>query len=73
MKTAQLGDIFEWNGQIVKCEWINPGEKSIGFKIKSEITCPHCKTELELFQAIDVIESSPAFQEGAKAVKTISE
>ena len=67
MKTAELGDYFEWDGQIVKCEWINEGSKSIGFVIKEE--CPHCGGDIRT--AMNVIESSPQFQDRAKPIKSI--
>lgn len=73
MKTAQLGDVFEWNGQIVKCEWINEGSKSIGFVIKKTVTCPHCKGLHQVDEGYDIIESSPLFQKNAEPVKTITE
>ena len=73
MKTAQLGDYFDWNGQIVRVEWMSEGKKSIGFKVKTMVTCPHCKEQHEIIEGYDVIESSPMFQENANPIKSITE
>ena len=72
MKTAKLGDYFLYDGQIVKCEWINPGHKAIGFSIKKKMTCPCCKEEIEYDDSVELIESSTAFQDAAKPLNTIT-
>ena len=64
---VELGDYFEWNGQIVKCEWINEGSRSIGFVTKEP--CPCCGEELTVSN--NHIESSPNFQKEAKPIQTI--
>lgn len=70
IKTVQLNDYFEWDGQMVKCQWITgTGVRSIGFVIKKP--CPHCGEPVE--HAMNVIESSPNFQETAKPIQTIKE
>lgn len=71
MKTAELGDVFYWGGDLVTCEWINDGRKSIGFIIREEVKCPHCGEIHEVEKSMNVIESSPQFQDGALAVPTI--
>lgn len=71
MKTAKLGDVFEWMGQLVRVEWINPGEKSIGFRTKEKCKCPHCGGEVEYETGADIIEASPLFQKNAEPVTTI--
>ena len=73
IKTVKLGDYFEWNGQIVKCEWINPGSKSIGFTTIQNHACERCGHENKIITGHDHIESSPNFQEGAKSIQTITE
>ena len=71
MITAKLGDYFDWEGQIVKVEWINPGEKSIGFSITKKHKCKSCGEETEYKGHHDIIESSPCFQQTAKPLQTI--
>jgi len=72
MITAKLGDYFLWMGKIVKVEWINMGNKSIGFKTTKTVKCPHCEREHEIEDHNDVIESSPQFQKNAKPINTIT-
>ncbi len=67
MKTAQLGDIFEFEGELVQVQWINQGYKSIGFTPVNAKPCPCCGVTKKW----DIIENSPLFQQGANPVKTI--
>ncbi len=67
MKTAQLGDVFEFEGQLVEVKWINPGHKSIGFVPVNAKPCPCCGE----IKSWDVVETSLMFQDGAKPVHTI--
>ena len=69
MKTAQLQDIFEYEGELVQVRWINQGQRSIGFVPVNAKPCPCCGET----KRWDMIESSPNFQNGAKAIKTITE
>ena len=69
MKTANLRDIFEYEGQLVRVEWINSGQKSIGFVPINAKPCPCCGVTKHW----DVIELSPDFQNGAKPISTIKE
>lgn len=73
MKTANIGDYFLWKGQLVQCQWMGFGEKTIGFIVKTKVTCPHCKGEHEITEGYDIVESSPLFQEGAAPIKSITE
>lgn len=73
MKTVELLDYFLWNGEIVRCDWINPGEKAIGFRLKRTVTCPHCNKEHDIEDQAEIIESSQLFQENAQPIKTIKE
>jgi hypothetical protein len=67
MKTAELGDIFEYEGMLVEVKWINPGQKSIGFVPVNTKPCPCCGETKHW----DIIESSPNFQNNAKSIQTI--
>jgi hypothetical protein len=67
MKTAQLGDIFEYEGELVQVQWINQGYKSIGFTPVNAQPCPCCGVTKKW----DIIENSPLFQQGANPIKTI--
>lgn len=69
IKTVKLGDYFEWEGQIVECKWITGNARAIGFTVKKP--CPHCGELLE--QSMNVIESSPLFQNTANPIQTIQE
>ena len=71
MITAELNDYFEWNGEITKCQWINTGSKSIGFVITKTVKCPNCGEFHEIESSMNVIESSPQFQDIAKPINTI--
>jgi hypothetical protein len=72
MYTVNLNDYFFYQNQLVKCEWINTGSKSIGFTVKKKITCPHCEKEIEITDSMDIIEASPNFQENVRPVQTIT-
>lgn len=71
MKTAELGDYFEWKGQIVKVEWLNGGFKAIGFYYQELVECPHCQKTHEVPVRESAIEASDYFQENAKPIQTI--
>ena len=69
MKTVQLDDVFQFEGQLVQVKWINEGHRSIGFVPINAKPC-ECCGEVKKW---DVIESSPLFQTIAKPVSTIKE
>jgi hypothetical protein len=69
MKTAQLQDIFEFEGELVQVRWINEGHRSIGFVPINAEPCSCCGETKHW----DMIEESPNFQNGAKAIKSITE
>ena len=69
MKIAKLGDIFRYENQLVEVRWINQGYKSIGFVPINAKPCSCCG-EIKRYE---LIENSPAFQENAKEVNTITE
>lgn len=73
MKTANLGEYFLWRGEITRVDSINNGHKSICFNTKKQVQCPHCKESHEVDDWMDIIESSPMFQEGAEPIKSIKE
>lgn len=70
MKTAKLNDYLEWNGRLYQVRWTNSGNKSIGMMSLDRNKCPHCGHDVE-YDSMDVIESSPLFQENAMPIKTI--
>jgi hypothetical protein len=67
MKKAELGDVFEFEGQIVEVKWINSGQRSIGFMPVNAKPCPCCGET----KSWDIIEISPLFQDNVKPVSTI--
>lgn len=67
MVTANIWDIFEYNGKLMKVMWINEWYKSIWFIPIIEDKYPHCWRE----ESHEVIEQSLNFQEWAKPIKTI--
>ena len=69
MKIAKLGDIFIYENQLVEVRWINQGYKSIGFVPINAKPCSCCGE----IKSYELIENSPAFQENAKEVNTITE
>lgn len=71
MKTAKLGDYFLWMGKIAQVVAINEGHKAIIFSTNETCTCPHCGKEFEDEAQINIIESSPLFQENAQPISTI--
>lgn len=73
MKIANLGDYFLWKGQVVKCEWLGLGQKTIGFKAKRKVKCPHCKRDHDITEGMDIVESSPLFQENTEPIKSLTE
>jgi len=72
MKTAKLQDYLLFEGKPAQVIAINPGEKAVIMEFLEEEKCPHCQGLLGKKQ-IEVIESSPMFQEGAKAIQTITQ
>jgi hypothetical protein len=67
MITAQLGDLFYYDGQLMKVVGINEGNRSIIFEPINSENCPFCGEKKQY----NVIEQSPNFQQNAKPVDTI--
>ena len=70
MKTAKLYDYLMWKGKLAQVVGI-ADRKSVIIELKEKNLCPHCSGDLG-FQQIQVIESSPLFQENAEPINTIS-
>lgn len=69
MKRAELGDIFLYNGDLVKVIGINDGQRSIIFQDVDAEIC-ECCGEIKQY---NIIESSPLFQDYSEPVKTIKQ
>jgi hypothetical protein len=69
MKTAKLGDIFTYEGEVVQVRWINEGHRSIGFVPINAKPCECCGET----KRWDIIESSPSFQNNAALIQTLKE
>jgi hypothetical protein len=65
---VNLGDVFKWHGVLTAVQWINEGNRSIGFVTKDTAVCKHCGAPLD--ETWNVIESSPQWKE-AEPVETI--
>ena len=70
-KSAELGDYFQWEGEVVTVATVINKEKVIGFKTEKTLKCPHCDKHIPEWH--DVVESSPMFQDGATAIKSLTE
>ena len=72
MKTATIGDIFEFNGTLVKCIGYTTGEKVVVMESLEESTCPKCGNGLG-FNQFHIVENYPNFQGGVVPINTITE
>lgn len=68
MITAEVGDIFYYNCELVEVVSVVQGQKVVFFKPVNATTCKCCGQVIGWGTAV---ESSPNFQEGAKPVPTI--
>lgn len=71
MKTAKLGDFLLWRGELAKIVGTSDGYQVIIEPLKN-CSCPHCGGDLGKKQ-IQVLVSSPNFQNGAEPIQTISD
>lgn len=69
MRTAKLGDMLMWEGELAKVVGIAEG-KNLIIEIYEEEKCPRCKRSLGR-KRFSVLEDSPLFQETAKAIQTL--
>lgn len=67
MKRADLGAIFRYNGELVEVFAINDGRRAVVFKPLNKPPCPTCGHD----HRIELIESSPLFQDNAEPVETL--
>ena len=70
MKSAKTGDYLLWKGVPAKIVYSNEGHRSVGIEILENTKCPNCGEDLGKKQ-IDVIVSSPMYQENAEPMQTI--
>ena len=71
MKDAELGDYLLWEGKPAKIVGTSDTRQVI-IELLEPQKCPHCDGDLGKKQ-INVIVSSPMFQEGAEKLQTIQE
>lgn len=67
MKSANLGDVFEYRGRIFKVVAVNEGYRSLFIEPIDNKICKCCGRS----EQFDVIESSPMFQNYSEPIKTI--
>jgi len=70
MKTAEPNDIIDWCGRLYKVIGLNPGHKAVAMESIDDNVCPHCGGVIGK-DRMEIIESSPLFQENAEPIKTI--
>ncbi len=69
MKVAQLGDYLLWKGEIAKIVY-ETDRRTVGIELLENCKCPHCDGDLGKTQ-INVIPTSPLFQENAETLPVI--
>jgi len=72
MKTAETRDLLRWreNERIYEVIGFNPGEKAVCMRSLDENLCPHCNKPTGK-DYMEIIESSPLFQENVEPIKMI--
>ena len=71
MKKAELGDYLLWKGELAKIVY-ESNQRSVGIELVEDCKCHHCNKSLGKKQ-IDIIPTSPLFQENATPLKTIKD
>jgi hypothetical protein len=71
MKNPKLGDYFLWKGELAKIVY-ETSERTVGIQLIDDCKCPHCNKSLGKKQ-IDVIPTSPFFQENARPIQTMKD
>lgn len=69
MKNPKLGDYILWKGQLAKVVY-ETSNRTIGIELIDDHRCPHCNGNLGK-QQINLIPTSPLFQENAQALPTM--
>lgn len=70
MKNPKLGDFFLWKGEIAKVIG-ETNSRTIIFEMLDPKKCPHCGEVVEVHQ-INMIPTSPLFQENAEPIQTFN-
>jgi hypothetical protein len=69
MKTPQLGDYLLWKGQPAQII-SETNQRTVGIQLLENCKCPHCVGYLGK-KRIDIIPTSPLFQENAETMKVM--
>lgn len=70
MKTAKLGDIFEYDGNLFEVKGIANGKMLIVESLEEINICPNCSHKRK--ENRNILEESHNFQTKAKPIETIS-
>ena len=71
MKNPKLGDYLLWKGKPARIEF-ESNDRQVGIIMLENKKCPHCGGDLGK-DVIEVIVSSPLFQENAESLPTITD
>lgn len=71
MKNPKLGDYILWEGQLAKVVY-ETSLRTVGIELINDCRCPHCNGNLGNKQ-INVIPSSPLFQDNAQPLQTMED
>jgi len=69
MENAKLGDYLLWEGKLARIVY-ETSQRTVGIELIEDCSCPHCGESLGKKQ-IDVIPTSPLFQENAQPLQTM--
>jgi len=69
MKNPKLGDHLLWKGQLAKVVY-ETDQRTVGIELFESCKCPHCDGDLGKEQ-IDIIPTSPLFQENAEPLQAM--
>jgi len=71
MKTPKLGDHLLWEGKLAKVVY-ETNRNTVGIELLENSKCPHCNGDLGKKQ-INIIPTSPLFQENAEPLQVMTE
>ncbi len=69
MKNPKLGDYLLWKHELAKVVY-ETNKRTAGIELIEDCKCPHCNKSLGKKQ-IDIIPTSPLFQDNAISVQTM--
>jgi len=70
MKNPKLGDYLLWKGELARVVY-ETDQRTVGIELLEDSKCPYCNKSLGKKQ-LDIIPTSPLFQENAETLQTMN-